>query len=498
MTFRFYINSLFIAAAVVSIPISGQEIGLKKQILDNPENLPAPVHPLPSKRQMKWQETEFYGFFHYGMNTYTDKEWGNGGEPESLFKPTAVPNPRQWLEAVKAAGMKGGIAVVKHHDGFCLWPTSTTSHNVGNCDTENARKTNIPRDFANAARDLDMKYGFYVSPWDRNSAYWGDGTSRYTNDVFIKQCEELANYGDDQFEMWFDGATGDNGYYGGKNEKRSIDPETYYDMPNLRDKIHKICPNIVMWGLGGEARWIGNESGWSGETCWSMGTGEVGDENGWKWNAGESDAKATSAGWFWHADEQVKSLDELWKIYLETVGRNATLILNFPPNQAGLLPDASVERLKEFGDVLKQRLGNDIAPMANVMTSVQRCNGKTRTYSGKNLIDGDKETFWAAPDSVIESTITLEWKKPQNIHYVELMEYIPLGQRIKQFKVEYSTDGVNFTPVTGVKTTTVGYKRIIPLNGSTEVYGPGFDCRKIRITINDAKACPTLHTVGVY
>lgn len=485
-------------SAFPAIESRGEDIELKRQQLDNPENLPAPVHPLPSKRQQKWQETEFYGFFHYGMNTYTDKEWGYGNEPESNFKPTKVPNPHQWLKAAKSAGMKGGIAVVKHHDGFCLWPTETTSHSIRNCDTENGRKTNIPRDFANAARKLNMKYGFYVSPWDRNSAYWGDGTSTYTNNVFIKQCEELAAYGADQFEMWFDGATGNDGYYGGKNEKRTIEPETYYDMPNLRDKIHKMCPNIVMWGLGGEARWIGNESGWSGETCWAMGNGETGDENGWRWNAGESDACGTTAGWFWHANEKIRSLDELWKIYLETVGRNATLILNIPPNQAGLLPEASVKRLAEFGKLLKTRLGNDLAQKATVIVSSSRKDGCTRTYDATNLTDGDKESFWAAPDSVIASTITLEWEKPENIHYVELMEYLPLGQRIKEFDIEYSADGENFIPVKGVQTTTIGYKRIVPLDGSTETYGPGIECKAIKINIKDAKACPTLHTVGAY
>ena len=217
---------------------------VKQQSLPNPDNEPTAVFPVPSDRQMKWQETEFYAFFHYGMNTYTNREWGLGSEDVTLFAPTKKPNPTQWLKAVKAAGMKGGIAVVKHHDGFCLWPTSTTDHSIVNAGNENGKTTNIPRDFAKAARSLGMKYGFYVSPWDRNSQYYG--TEKYVNDVFLRQCAELAQYGKDQFEMWFDGANGGDGYYGGRNTTVNVDRSTYYDIPNLRDSIHKVCPDIIL------------------------------------------------------------------------------------------------------------------------------------------------------------------------------------------------------------------------------------------------------------
>lgn len=479
--------------------LDAQSISIVSQNLDNPDNVPAPVHPVPSARQLKWQETEFYAFFHYGMNTYTGQEWGSGAESNNTFAPTAAPNPRQWLETIQKGGMKGGIAVVKHHDGFCLWPTETTDHRCTNSSNTYAQQTNIPRDFAAAAKDLGLKYGFYVSPWDRNSGYWGDGTSNYVNKVFIPQCEELAQYGSDQFEMWFDGATGDSGYYGGAYGTRSVDPETYYDMPNLRDKIHKLCPDIVMWGLGGEARWIGNESGWAGETCWSMGSGETGDENGWRWVAGESDAKATTGGWFWHSTESVQSLDKLWQFYLETVGRNATLILNFPPDRSGSLPAATVARIEAFGQRLKERLGTDLASSASVTVTETRSAGASRNYEASNMIDGDKDTYWSVNDGTTTATITLSWDTPQNIHYVSLQEYIALGQRVKGFNVEYSTDGVNFTAAApGVTTTTIGYKRIIPLNGSTTIYGSGYDCKAIRINITDSKACPLIHTVACY
>lgn len=481
--------------------VSAQTIKIVDERPANPDNEPVPVHPVPSERQIKWNETEFYAFFHFGMNTFTGLEWGNGDESESRFVPTAVPDPEQWLTACKAAGMKGGIAVVKHHDGFCLWPTETTTHNISLSGNENGRATNIPRDFSAAAEKLGMKYGFYVSPWDRNSVYWGDGTNDYVNKVFLPQCEELSKYGKDQFEMWFDGATGGGGYYGGSsNTNRSIkSADSYYNIPNLRWKVHQIQPNCVMWGVGGEARWIGNEAGWAGETCWSYGDGTSGNENAWLWFPGESDAKASTSGWFWHSDTDVRSLDELWKFYLETVGRNATLILNFPPNKSGKLPDGYVTRLREFGQRLQERLGTDLALNAKAEVSETRTAGANRTYEASNLIDGDKDSYWAPNDGTIESTITLKWDSPQNIHYVALQEYIRKGQRIKAFKIETSEDGVNFTQRGGaIATTTVGYKRIIPMSGSTTTYGSGVNAKAVRITISDAKACPLLHTVSVY
>lgn len=480
---------------------------LRSQTLANPDNEPAPVHPVPHERQMKWQETEFYAFFHYGMNTYTGQEWGYGNEAETAFAPTAAPDPKQWLEAVKAAGMRGGIAVVKHHDGFCLWPTGTTDHNVTRAGNEFGRNTNIPRDFAAAANELGMKFGFYISPWDRNSAYYGDGTNRYVTEVFLRQCAELAQYGTDQFEMWFDGANGGDGYYGGANTTRHIDASTYYDVPNLRDSVHKVCPDCVMWGVGGEARWIGNEAGWAGETNWSNENrgsapeqnGMYGSENGWFWLPGESDAKGTSAGWFWHSNESPRSLAQLYQFYLETVGRNATLILNLPPDRSGSLPAATVNRLKELGSLLQERLGTDLAKDATVTASEERTAGAARNYVAANLVDGDKDTYWATNDGTRTATLTLTWDEPRTVHYVALQEYIRKGQRVKGFIVETSEDGNTWTRrADGVECTTIGYKRIVPLNGSTTEYGDGYRVKAVRITIADSKACPLLHTVSAY
>lgn len=475
---------------------------------DNRANEPAPVQPVPSPRQLKWNETEFYGFFHYGMNTFTGSEWGLGNENESTYNPTSTPDPKQWLTACQAAGMKGAIAVVKHHDGFCLWPTSTTDHSITH-STGTYAKTDIPKAFGQAAQELGMKYGFYVSPWDRSNSYYG--TQDYIDKVFVPQCEELAQYGSDQFEMWFDGANGGDGYYGGSTKvTKSIDRYVYYDIPNLRWLIHSMAPNCVMWGVGGEARWIGNENGLGYETCWSTAPWEEdkanqyyknqhGEEDYWLWNAAESDGKATSEGWFWHSGEKVSSAETLFKMYLETVGRNSTLILNFPPNRAGLLPDEDVSVMSQLGSMLATRLGNDLARSATVTATATRAEGVGRDYKAANVNDGEKDTYWATDDGTTAASLTFDLGSTRTLHYVLLQEYIKLGQRVQGFDVEYSTDNENWTSVSGITQTTIGYKRIIPLCGSTtNSYNRGVEARYVRVSITKSKACPTLHTVGIY
>ena len=493
-------NHLFACIfAMFYVGLSAQKLTIIEEIPSNPDNEPRPVFPVPSERQVLWNETEFYAFFHFGMNTFTGNQVGYGNDPATMYAPTQMPNPEQWLQAAKLGGMKGGMAVVKHHDGFCLWPTATTDYNVLNSGNDNGRATNIPRDFANAARKLGMKYGFYVSPWDRNSALWGNGTKDYVYKVLIPQCVELAQYGNEQFEMWFDGHSSGSGYYGGAEDSNREISSSYYDMPNLNWKIHQLQPNCVMWNLGGEARWVGSEDGWAGETCWSFGTLEYGRETAWKWSAAESDLCGTSSGWFWQSDEDVKSLDTLWKAYLETVGRNATLILNFPPDKNGVLPPQYVSRLEELGNRLIERLGTDLALIAKAEVSETRCAGINRNYEASNLIDGDKDTYWAPEDKTIQATITLKWDSPQVIHYVSLQEYIRKGQRVRKFSIETSDDGENYTrQAESCETTTIGYKRIVPMSGNTEVYGDGVKAKYLRINIEDARGCPLLHTVSIY
>lgn len=466
---------------------------LVPQTLDNPRNEPAPVFPIPSDRQRAWQETEFYAFYHYGMNTFRnyqnggDYEWGYGDEDPLTYAPTELPNCLQWIQTAKAAHMKGGIAVVKHHDGFCLWPTATTDHCVTNSGGVGP-SVDLPALFSQASEQEGVKYGFYVSPWDRNNAHYGK--PEYVKDVFLRQYTELAQYGNAQFEMWFDGANGGSRYYGGANETRSINAATYYDTPNLANTIHKLQPNCVIWG-GTGARWVGNEAGYAPIENWSNQS-----ENGWKWLPTESDAKATTQGWFWNEGEGVLSAERLFQIYLETVGRNATLILNIPPNKYGVLPDATVNSMEALGTRLDNRLTNDLAQSAKVSALCERSGG---FYAATCTTDGDKESYWTTDDDITSgATLTFTWAEPQTVHYVILQEYLPKGQRIKSFLIGTSADGETFTPRATDPCKTVGYKRIVPLDGNTTSYGSGYSVKALRITLIDSRACPLLHTVSVY
>ena len=467
---------------------------------DRPER----SYPIPTSQQLEWQQLETYAFIHFGLNTFNDMEWGYGNSPSYTFNPMHI-DCEQWVLTLKAAGMKGVIFTAKHHDGFCLWPTETTDYSIKNTYYKDGQG-DLVRELSEACKKHDLKFGIYVSPWDRNSAYYG--TDDYVTKVFIPQCEELAAYGSDQFEMWFDGANGGDGYYGGARTTRSVDASIYYDIPNLRAKVHRIAPDCVMWGVGDEARWIGNEQGYSANTCWAMGNSETGDINGWYWHPGESDAKATNSGWFWHSGEGIKSASRLFQMYLETVGRNATLILNCPPNNYGVLPTQTVNTLNELGVMLHERLAvpvygmdesnaaNDFAKTAQIVVSDERTGGN---YGISNLTDGDRKTYWATNDNTIEASITLTWSTAPTVRYLVLQEPIELGQRVKDFKIEYTQNGSDWQEMAKDITTTVGYKRIIPLNGSTEdSYGNGYKVRAMRITILDSRACPLISNINVY
>jgi alpha-L-fucosidase len=427
------------------------------------------------------------------MNTFMGNEWGDGSEDPKMFNPTEL-DCRQWIKFLKKNGFGSVVLTTKHHDGFCLWPSKYTEHSVKNSSYKDGTG-DIVREFTDACREYGMKAGVYLSPWDRNCALYG--TPEY-NDYYCNQLTELLTGYGDIFCVWFDGACGE-----GPNGKKQV-----YDWQRYYDVIRERQPKAVISICGPDVRWIGNEAGWAGQTNWSTENrdyapernGMYGTEDGWFWLPGESDAKATNRGWFWHDGEAPHSPERLFQMYLETVGRNSTLILNLPPNQAGVLPEATVNSLVETGNLIKQRLGKDLAAKARVSTNYVRKAGKKRHYKATNMTDNKKDTYWATNDGQLSDVITLTWKKPQTVRYVELMEYIAKGQRIRKFHIETSPDGVTWTRrADNVETTTVGYKRIIPLNGSTQAsYDDGFKVKALRIVIEDSKACPLISKVAVY
>lgn len=430
---------------------------------------PEPFGPLPTQKQLDWQELEFYAFVHFSLNTFTNKEWGYGDESPKLFNPTNL-DVRQWARVVKSAGMKGIILVAKHHDGFCLWPSAYTERSVKNSPWKNG-KGDLVKELAAACKEYDLKLGLYLSPWDRNHADYGKpGYITY----FRNQLKELlTNYGD-VFEMWFDGANGGDGYYGGANETRKINTLEYYNWDETYKMIYELAPKTLVWGVGpAEARWIGNEEGRAGKTNWSLLrqkdelAGKVhysefmsGHEDGEKWVPGEADV-SIRPGWFYHSveDDKVRPLDEMVDIYYESIGRNATLLLNLPVDRRGLVHENDEARLKELVATIKEDFKAEL--LARSKITADNVRGNSNEFAAKNVTDGNKNTYWATADNVTTASIVFEFDKPIAIDRVLLQEYIKLGQRVNAFTVEAKVNGEWKTVATE---TTIGYKRILRID----------------------------------
>ena len=456
---------------------------------------PVAYGPVPSERQMNWQEMEYYAFIHFSMNTFTDIEWGYGDKDPALFNPTEL-DTRQWAKVIKEAGMKGVILTAKHHDGFSLWPSKYTDYSVKNSPWKNG-KGDLLKELSEACKEYDLKFGVYLSPWDRNHPDYGK--PEYIT-YFRNQLKELlTNYGD-VFEVWFDGANGGSGYYGGANENRSVDRKTYYDWENTYKLVRELQPNAMLFSdAGPDTRWCGTEEGWVGETNWStLNRDEVwpgfpeyhelryGHEDGTHWVPAEVDV-SIRPGWFYHQseDHKVKTLPEMLDIYYNSVGRNATLLLNFPVDPRGLIHETDAERVMELAKSLEADFKDNLAKKAKITASQVRGNAKK--YNAENLTDEDKDTYWATDDGITDATVTLDFGEPTQFNRFLVQEYIPLGQRVQEFSVEAFVDG-SWKEL--AKATTIGYKRILRLPTTT--------ASKLRFTINKAKACPVISNIEVF
>jgi alpha-L-fucosidase len=457
---------------------------------------PQPLLPVPSSAQMAWHEMEMNAFVHFTTNTFTDKEWGFGDEKPSLFNPTQL-DIDQWISTLKEAGFKGAILTTKHHDGFCLWPSRYTDHSVKNSPLPNG-KADIVKEFSDACKKQGMKFGIYLSPWDRNrSDYGSDSYVEY----YRNQLKELFNAYGPVFEMWFDGANGGDGYYGGANEKRKINGASYYDWPTTLNIVREIEPNIIFFSDAGPGvRWVGNENGRAGETNWNTITPDTlfagqsdingllntGSENGTHWIPAETDV-SIRPGWFYHAKEDslVKTPEQLVEIYLTSVGRGSTLLLNVPPDKRGLFHEQDVKALRGFRTLLDHEFKTNFALNCRVEASSYR--GNSKKYSPENLTDENKETYWTTDDSVTTASLVMHLEKPQSVKYILLKEYIQLGQRIKSFHIEIEKEG-RWKKV--AEATTIGYKRILKIEPVLT--------NKIRISLTSAKACPIISDVEIY
>ncbi len=459
---------------------------------------PKPFGPTPTARQLAWHETGYYAFICLSTATYRDVEWGYGDADPDEFQPTKF-NPRQWAEVVKAAGMKGMVLTAKHHDGFCLWPSKLTDYSVASSSWQGG-KGDIVGELAREAKRAGLKFGVYLSPWDRHDMRYG---SKEYVDYFRGQLKELLTWYGPIFEVWQDGANGGDGYYNGLREKRTVDARTYYDWATTDSLIRRLQPMACIFGDGGpDTRWCGNEVGMAGEPNWATldkdnyapGIADInglqhGDKGGTHWIPSEVDV-SIRPGWFYHEseDDKVKTVEQLMNIYYCSIGRGANLILNAPPTKEGLIHPIDSARLVEFGQALKREFSNPLR--RNMIKRIEATNvrGGSKRYGAAKVVDGKKNTYWATDDNVRKASTTIEMKKAQQLYRLRLKEPIQLGQRIEKFCIEArGTDGQWQTIENG---TTIGPQRLVKL--------PKMEATALRVTVESSMACPLLSEIQIF
>ena len=456
---------------------------------------------VPTPQQLAWQQMEFTCFLHFGINTFTGREWGDGKEDPAIFNPTEL-DCEQWVRALKEGGFKMAIITAKHHDGFCLWPTRTTKHSVASSPWKNG-KGDVVQELRKACDKYGLKFGVYLSPWDRNAECYGQGEAY--NKFFIEQLTELlTNYGE-VHEVWFDGANGE-----GPNGKKQE-----YDWDAILKTIRRLQPKAVTAIMGDDVRWVGNEGGLGRTTEWSatalMPNSYPGSDEVYKrlginamskdlgsrelvskasdlfWYPSEVDV-SIRPGWFYHPeeDDKVKTVDQLTDLYYRSVGHNATLLLNFPVDRNGLIHPTDSLNAVSFHQRVQKELADNLLSSAKVSASDER-GGQ---FKVRGVTDGKYDTYWATNDGVTTADLTFTFSQPTKMNRVMIQEYIPLGQRVKSFVVEYKEGDQWLSVKCNEETTTVGYKRLLRFEM--------IETEELRIRFTDARACLCINEVGAY
>lgn len=457
---------------------------------------PKAAGPVPSEAQLAWYDMEMNAFIHFTTNTFTDKEWGFGDESPQVFDPTAL-DVDQWMKTLEDAGFKGVILTAKHHDGFTLYPSEFTEHDIANSPYKDG-KGDLVKEVAESARAHDLKFGIYLSPWDRNRGDYGEAS--YVEYYRDQLKEVFENYGP-IFEMWFDGANGGDGFYGGANEERKIDKTVYYHWPETLEMVEKMEPDVLFFSdAGPDLRWVGNEKGIGGETNWNTITPDTlyagqagisdllqtGSEDGTAWIPAEVNT-SIRPGWFYHEKEDslVRDAENLFELYLTSVGRGSTLLLNIPPDRRGLFHENDVEALQGFRKILDSVFADNLVENATI--SADSFRGNSSTYNAEKAIDDNSDTYFATDDATTSATLEIELPQEKAVNYIVLQEYIKLGQRVENFTV---SAWENNTWKEIAQGTTIGNKRILALGGVSTT--------KIKVEIKAAKACPLLSNIGLY
>ncbi|XP_073305417.1 alpha-L-fucosidase 1-like [Primulina huaijiensis] len=447
---------------------------------------PLPILPLPSYSQLKWQQREIIMFHHFGVNTFNDSEWGTGNESPAIFNPTGL-DTNQWADAAAKAGVSLVILTAKHHDGFCLWPSRYTDHSVIRSPWKHGRG-DVVREFVDAMKARNVDSGLYLSPWDRHDSRYGH--AKKYNEYYLAQLQELLKRYGSVKEIWFDGAKGPNA------------PNMTYYFNDWFSMVKELQSTINIFSdAGPDVRWVGDEKGFAGSTCWStinrtslsIGNASIvdyinkGDPKGTDWLPAECDVSIRT-GWFWHKSQSPKKLSELLEIYYNSVGRNCVLLLNVPPNSTGLIPESDVRRLKQFRRAIDTIFSSNLALKCSAHASSQR-GGESSDYKPENVLDDDHLwTYWAPSERERRGQWIQFRAKTGKIKFnvVRIQEAIGLGQRIKKHEI-YVDDGEMVA-----KGTTVGYKKLHRLEkGAVEAFS-------VRIKIVKAKGVPLISSFGLH
>ncbi|XVF12391.1 hypothetical protein REPUB_Repub08aG0113800 [Reevesia pubescens] len=472
----------FLCIITILLQVSQLAISRREQV----PTPPLPVLPLPTFSQLKWQGRELIMFLHFGVNTFTDSEWGTGKENPAIFNPVGL-NAHQWVTTAAEAGISLMILTAKHHDGFCLWPSKYTDHSVISSPWKNGHG-DVVQDFVSAVKAHGgIDAGLYLSPWDRHDRRYGHDLQY--NEYYLAQLQELLNKYGSVKEIWFDGAKG-------KNAKNM----SYY-FTDWFAMVRELQSSINIFSdAGPDVRWVGNEQGYAGNTSWStinstllsIGNASIidylntGDPKGTNWLPAECDVSIRK-GWFWHKSESPKKLSELLEIYYNSVGRNCLMLLNVPPNSTGLISETDAHRLKEFRSAIDTIFSTNLAEKCSIKTSSQR-GGKGGGFGPENVLDSDHLwTYWVPRG--IDGDKKQHWieiRVPNGrmrFNVVRIQEAIGLGQRI--IRHEIFVDGKKL-----VEGTTVGYKRLHKLE---EVHG-----RVVRIIIKESRGLPLISSIGLH
>jgi alpha-L-fucosidase len=447
---------------------------------------PAPCGALPTRQQLAWHEREFYAFVHFNMNTFTGIEWGTGTESPARFHPREL-DCRQWCALFKECGLTGVILTAKHHDGFCLWPSRFTDHDVASSRWRDG-KGDVVKELAEACQEYGLWLGIYISPWDRNNPLYGNDDAAY-NDYFVGQMEELlSNYGPIA-EVWWDGANGDRN----KPEKHQD-----YDWPRFIATVRRLQPEAVIFAppySPGDVRWVGNEEGRAAETQWSThpsgvaedpSTLNVGIEGADSWMPAETDVSIRS-DWYWSpaTEARVRSDRQLLDIYYASVGRNTNLLLNFPVDDRGLVPEPDAQQLRQLSTRIREIFANNLAKGRRA--SATNVRGSSDRFAAANLTDDDPSTYWATDDDVSEASVEVALQTATPVDHVVFQEHIELGQRVRSWSLAVNVGGEWQEVDRG---TTIGNKRI--------VHFPAVKTNALRLTIFDSRACPAIESLSVY